>query len=98
MRGRDTPAARISLRSGDTEAFVIVDEESGAVHGTSERERAFSERSVCSEVIVGQVRLDDAVEHGDERGAFRMKSLRHLREPDPADVGERVEELPQWMP
>ena len=41
-RGRDTPAARLSLRSGDTEAFVIVDEESGAVLGTSERERAFS--------------------------------------------------------
>jgi DEAD/DEAH box helicase domain-containing protein len=41
-RGRDTPAARLSLRSGDAEAFVIVDEESGAVLGTSERERAFS--------------------------------------------------------
>ncbi len=41
-RGRDTPAARLSLRSGDTEAFVIVDEESGSVLGTSERERAFS--------------------------------------------------------
>ncbi len=41
-RGRDTPAARVSLRSGDTEAFVIVDEETGAVLGTSERERAFS--------------------------------------------------------
>ena len=41
-RGRDTPAARVSLRSGDAEAFVIVDEESGSVLGTSERERAFS--------------------------------------------------------
>ena len=41
-RGRDTPAARLSLRSGDTEAFVIVDEESGALLGTSERERAYS--------------------------------------------------------
>jgi DEAD/DEAH box helicase domain-containing protein len=41
-RGRDTPAARLSLRSGDAEAFVIVDEESGAVLGTAERERAFS--------------------------------------------------------
>ena len=27
-----------------------------------------------------------------------MKSLRHLRETDPADVCERVEELPQWLP
>jgi DEAD/DEAH box helicase domain-containing protein len=41
-RGRDTPAARISLRSGDTEAFVIVEEETGSVLGTAERERAFS--------------------------------------------------------
>ena len=41
-RGRDTPAARVSLRSGDAEAFVIVDEESGAVLGTAERERAYS--------------------------------------------------------
>ena len=41
-RGRDTPAARVSLRSGDPDAFVIVDEESGALLGTSERERAFS--------------------------------------------------------
>ncbi len=41
-RGRDTPAARISLRSGGTDGFVIVDEESGALLGTSERERAFS--------------------------------------------------------
>jgi DEAD/DEAH box helicase domain-containing protein len=41
-RGRDTPAARLSLRSGDAEAFVIVDESTGAVLGTTERERAFS--------------------------------------------------------
>ena len=41
-RGRDTPAARISLRSGDPTAFVIVDEETGAVLGSAERERAFS--------------------------------------------------------
>ncbi len=41
-RGRDTPAARLSLRSGDTDGFVIVDEETGSVLGTAERERAFS--------------------------------------------------------
>jgi DEAD/DEAH box helicase domain-containing protein len=41
-RGRDTPAARLSLRSGDTAAFVIVDEETGTVLGTAEPERAFS--------------------------------------------------------
>jgi len=41
-RGRDTPAARVSLRSGDQEAFLIVEEDTGAVLGTAERERAFS--------------------------------------------------------
>ena len=41
-RGRDSPAARLSLRSGDPEAFVIVDESTGSVLGTAERERAYS--------------------------------------------------------
>jgi DEAD/DEAH box helicase domain-containing protein len=41
-KGRDYPAARISLRSGDAEAFTIVDETSGAVLGLVERERAYS--------------------------------------------------------
>jgi DEAD/DEAH box helicase domain-containing protein len=41
-RGRDTPAARISLRSGDPAAFLIVDEETGSVLGSAEQERAFS--------------------------------------------------------
>jgi DEAD/DEAH box helicase domain-containing protein len=41
-RGRDTPAARLSLRSGDPEGFVIVDQETGTVLGTAERERAFA--------------------------------------------------------
>ena len=41
-RGRDTPAARLSLRAGDPESFVIVEEETGAVLGTAEHERAFS--------------------------------------------------------
>jgi DEAD/DEAH box helicase domain-containing protein len=40
--GRDHPAARISLRSGDTEAFAVVDEETGTLLGLVERERAFS--------------------------------------------------------
>jgi DEAD/DEAH box helicase domain-containing protein len=39
--GREAPAARISLRSGDPEAFAIVDGD-GSVLGTAERERAFS--------------------------------------------------------
>ena len=40
--GRDHPAARVSLRSGDTEAFAVVDETTGDVLGLVERERAFS--------------------------------------------------------
>jgi DEAD/DEAH box helicase domain-containing protein len=41
-RGRDFPAARVSLRSGDGEAFTIVDGSSGALLGLIERERAYS--------------------------------------------------------
>jgi DEAD/DEAH box helicase domain-containing protein len=41
-KGRDYPAARISLRSGDTDAFTVVDAESGTLLGLVERDRAFS--------------------------------------------------------
>ncbi len=41
-KGRDTPAARFSLRSGDAAAFTIVDESTGSVLGLVERERASS--------------------------------------------------------
>jgi DEAD/DEAH box helicase domain-containing protein len=41
-KGRDTPAARVSLRSGDVDSFTIVDGDSGSVLGQAERERAFS--------------------------------------------------------
>ena len=41
-KGRDYPAARISLRSGDPSSFTVVDEESGALLGLVERDRAFS--------------------------------------------------------
>lgn len=40
--GRDHPAARITLRSSDTEAFVVLEEETGAILGSVDRERAFS--------------------------------------------------------
>ena len=39
--GKDYPAARVLLRSGELEAFTIVDAETGAVLGTVERSRAF---------------------------------------------------------
>lgn len=41
-RGRDYPAARVSLRSGDPEAFTIVDVSTGALLGLVERERAYA--------------------------------------------------------
>lgn len=41
-KGRDYPAARISLRSGDAEAFTIVDTATGSLLGLVERERAYS--------------------------------------------------------
>jgi DEAD/DEAH box helicase domain-containing protein len=40
--GRDYPAARVSLRAGDTAAIVVVERDTGAVIGLVERERAFS--------------------------------------------------------
>jgi DEAD/DEAH box helicase domain-containing protein len=42
FKGRDYPAGRISLRSGDAEAFTVVDAASGSVLGLVERERAYS--------------------------------------------------------
>ncbi len=41
-KGRDYPAARISLRSGDATAFTVVDGETGALLGLVERDRAYS--------------------------------------------------------
>jgi len=41
-KGRDYPAARISLRSGDSDAFTVVDATTGSVLGLVERERAYS--------------------------------------------------------
>jgi DEAD/DEAH box helicase domain-containing protein len=41
-KGRDYPAARISLRSGDAEAFTVVDGETGTLLGLVERDRAYS--------------------------------------------------------
>ncbi|MGH3136062.1 MAG: DEAD/DEAH box helicase [Gaiellaceae bacterium] len=41
-KGRDYPAARISLRSGDGDAFTVVDATTGSLLGLVERERAYS--------------------------------------------------------
>jgi len=41
-KGRDYPAGRISLRSGDAEAFTVVDGRTGSLLGLVERDRAYS--------------------------------------------------------
>jgi DEAD/DEAH box helicase domain-containing protein len=41
-KGRDYPAARVSLRSGDPESFTVVDASTGSLLGLVERERAYS--------------------------------------------------------
>jgi DEAD/DEAH box helicase domain-containing protein len=41
-KGRDYPAARVSLRSGDGEAFTVVDGDTGTLLGLVERDRAYS--------------------------------------------------------
>ena len=41
-KGRDYPAARVSLRSGDGDAFTVVDGDSGSLLGLVERDRAYS--------------------------------------------------------
>jgi DEAD/DEAH box helicase domain-containing protein len=41
-KGRDYPAGRFSLRSGDGDAFTVVDATTGSLLGLVERERAFS--------------------------------------------------------
>jgi DEAD/DEAH box helicase domain-containing protein len=40
--GKDYPAARVLLRSGELDSFTVVDEEAGAVLGMVERSRAYS--------------------------------------------------------
>ncbi len=40
--GKDYPAARVLLRSGEMDSFTVVEEESGTVLGTVERSRAYS--------------------------------------------------------
>ena len=41
-KGRDYPAARISLRSGDEDSFSVVDTDTGSLLGLVERGRAYS--------------------------------------------------------
>jgi DEAD/DEAH box helicase domain-containing protein len=41
-KGRDYPAARVSLRSGDADGFTVVDGATGSLLGVVERDRAYS--------------------------------------------------------
>ena len=49
-------------------------------------------RTPSRRVVLLQVRPDDAVEHGNEGGPLRVQRLGHLREPDPSNARERLEE------
>jgi DEAD/DEAH box helicase domain-containing protein len=67
-KGRDYPAARVSLRSGDAEAFTVVDGETGSLLGLVERDRAYStvhEGAVYlhlgEQYLVESLSLDDRV-------------------------------------
>jgi DEAD/DEAH box helicase domain-containing protein len=67
-RGRDYPAGRVSLRSGDAEAFTVVDGQTGSLLGLVERDRAYStvhEGAVYlhlgEQYVVESLSLDDRV-------------------------------------
>jgi DEAD/DEAH box helicase domain-containing protein len=67
-RGRDYPAARVSLRSGDAEAFTVVEGGTGSLLGLVERDRAYStvhEGAVYlhlgEQYVVESLSLDDRV-------------------------------------
>ena len=67
-KGRDYPAARVSLRSGDAEAFTVVEGETGSLLGLVERDRAYStvhEGAVYlhlgEQYLVGALSLEDRV-------------------------------------
>src|SRR5689334_19261459 len=63
-----------------------------ALVGSNEPERAIAEWSTGPWVVFLQIRLDDAVEHGDQRRALWIQRLRHLRDADSSDVREGLEQ------
>ena len=67
-KGRDYPAARVSLRSGDAEAFTVVEGETGSLLGLVERDRAYSTvhdgavyLHLGDQYLVESLSLDDCV-------------------------------------
>ena len=71
-------------------SLVAADERRGALPERRRRARR--------KIVPSQIRLDDAVEHRDQRRPFLVQRLRHLGVADPADVRERAEEPRQRDP
>ena len=74
--GYESPPGRAQRPAVEVEVALVAAEQP---------QRGVCKQSICSpRSSSAGYRLDDAVEHWDKGGAFRMKSLRHLRETDPA--------------
>ena len=63
-----------------------------------ERDAAFPERRRERRFVLGEVRLDDAVEDWDERRTLSMQRLRQLRVAEPFDACEGVQQASQRLP
>ena len=75
-KGRDYPAARISLRSGDGEAFTVVDGETGSLLGLVERERAYSTVHEGAVYLhLGEQYLVEALDHDGRVAVVRPASV-----------------------
>ena len=62
---------------------------------TVDRPMATAAQLVQATVVLA---VDHAVEHWDQRRALRVQRLGHLRQADPPNIRERVEQLPQRQP
>jgi DEAD/DEAH box helicase domain-containing protein len=63
-KGRDYPAARLSLRSGDADAFTVVDAGNGVLLGLVERDRAYSTVHVGAVYLhLGEQYVVEALDH-----------------------------------
>jgi DEAD/DEAH box helicase domain-containing protein len=71
-KGRDYPAARVSLRSGDGEAFTVVDADTGSLLGLVERDRAYSTVHEGAVYLhLGEQYLVEALSHEDRVAVVR---------------------------
>ena len=75
-KGRDYPAARVSLRSGDAEAFTVVDGETGSLLGLVERDRAYSTVHEGAVYLhLGEQYLVESLSHEDRVAVVRAASV-----------------------